>query len=270
MTSKALCVGINVYPGGQNNLQGCVNDAKAWAELLVEHYAVPRGDVKVLLDTEATKAKIVAGLKALLARAKAADRLVFTNASHGTYVADDSGDEEYDQAICPYDCDKHLLIDDELRELFAELPAGVSLSVISDSCHSGTLTRAAVADAAPGTPFKDDRRVRFLNPVHLGRRALKDPGKAKARGRERFPEAKMKEVLLSGCDPTEYSYDALIEGTYHGALTAMALSVIRAANYEITWQQLHTRVRSLLDAADYPQHPQLEGNSTNKKKHIFS
>lgn len=263
MAGKALCVGINEYPGGQDDLKGCVNDAKAWAGLLVEHYDFPRADVKVLLDAQATKARIVAGLKALLAGAKSGERLVFTNASHGTYVADDSGDEEYDQAICPYDCDKHLLIDDELRELFAGLPAGVSLSVISDSCHSGTLTRA-------GAQFQDDRRVRFLDPTHLGRRALKDPGRARARGRERYPQAKMKEVLLSGCDPSEFSYDALIDGTYHGALTAMALAAIRAANYEITWQQLHARACSLLDAADYPQHPQLEGTGANKKKRIFS
>lgn len=226
--------------------------------------------MNVLLDSQATKARIVAGLKALLAKAKAGDRLVFTNASHGTYVADDSGDEEYDEAICPYDCDKHLLVDDELRELFAGLPGGVGLSVIADSCHSGTITRAAVADSAPGLPFKDDRRVRFLNPQHLGKRALKDPGKAKARGPQRYPQAQMKEILLAGCDPTEFSYDAVIEGTYHGALTAMALTAIRAANYTITWQQLHARVCSLLDAADYPQHPQLEGNSANKKKPIFS
>lgn len=270
MASKALCIGINQYPAGRDDLKGCVNDARAWAGLLVEHYGFPPADVKVLLDAEATKAKIVAGLKALLARAKAGDRLVFTNASHGTYVADDTGDEEYDEAICPYDCDKHLLIDDELRELFAGLPTGVSLSVISDSCHSGTLTRAALADAAPGMPFKDDRRVRFLNPAHLGRRALKAPGKAKARDRQRYPQAQMKEILLSGCDPTEYSYDALIDGAYHGALTAMALTAIRSANYEITWQQLHARVCSLLDAGDFPQHPQLEGSSANKKKRIFS
>lgn len=43
MTSKALCVGINDYPGSGNDLKGCVNDAKAWAELLIEHYGFPRG-----------------------------------------------------------------------------------------------------------------------------------------------------------------------------------------------------------------------------------
>jgi hypothetical protein len=50
----------------------------------------------------------------------------------------------------------------------------------------------------------------------------------------------------------------------------MALTAIREANYDITWQKLHSRVCSLLDAGDYPQHPQLEGNSANKKKRIFS
>lgn len=270
MARKALCVGINDYPGTEDDLSGCVNDARAWAALLIGHYGFPASDVKILVDSQATKAKMVAGLKALLARAKSGDQLVFTNASHGTYVVDDSGDEEYDEAICPFDCDKHLLIDDELRELFAGLPEGVRLSVISDSCHSGTLTRAAVADAAPGVPFSDYRRVRFLNPAHLGRRVLRDPGTAQSRGRQRYPQAKMKEILLAGCDPTEYSYDAFIDGNYHGAMTAMALTAIREANYDITWQQLHSRVCSLLDAGDYPQHPQLEGNSTNKKKRIFS
>ena len=37
MAKKALCVGINNYPGTQNDLNGCVNDANAWAGLLVAH-----------------------------------------------------------------------------------------------------------------------------------------------------------------------------------------------------------------------------------------
>ncbi len=31
---KALCIGINNYPGISNDLKGCVNDANDWAELL--------------------------------------------------------------------------------------------------------------------------------------------------------------------------------------------------------------------------------------------
>jgi len=31
MAKKALCIGINDYPGTQNDLSGCVNDANDWA-----------------------------------------------------------------------------------------------------------------------------------------------------------------------------------------------------------------------------------------------
>jgi hypothetical protein len=269
MAKRAVCVGINDYPGNANDLNGCVNDAKAWSQLLTSRYGFPAGDVKVLLDAQATKANMMAGLRSLLAGARAGDILVFTVSSHGTYVADTSGDEAYDEAICPYDCDTNLILDDELRELFAGTPDGVSLMVIADCCHSGTLTRAAVADAVPGMRVPDERRARFLNPAHLKRAVLQDPWTAQPRRRQKYPQAAMKDVLFSGCRPTEYSYDARIEGVYHGAMTAMAMKAI-AENPHITWQQLQTRVQSLLDAADYPQHPQLEGTAANKKKPILT
>jgi len=30
MSKRAVCVGINDYPGVENDLNGCVNDARAW------------------------------------------------------------------------------------------------------------------------------------------------------------------------------------------------------------------------------------------------
>ena len=35
---RALCVGINDYPVAGADLKGCVNDAKAWAALLIDHF----------------------------------------------------------------------------------------------------------------------------------------------------------------------------------------------------------------------------------------
>jgi hypothetical protein len=266
MAKQALCVGINDYPGTNNDLSGCVNDANAWAALLAEHYGFARTDVKILLDAQATKSAIMAGLKALLAKSKAGDILVFMLAGHGTYVADESGDEEdYDEAMCPHDCDRNLILDDELRELFGGMANGVSLTVIADCCHSGTITRAA-----EGGGGADDRRARFLNPQAIGRKALADPRAAAAKRAAKPTQTAMKEVLLSGCSPTEYSYDARLGDKYHGAMTFHALKAIAAANHKISWADLHTRTRSLLDAARYPQHPQLEGTAANKKKPIFT
>src|SRR5512136_3264192 len=82
MSKKALCVGINDYPYDGSDLNGCINDAKAWAELLTAHFDFPSSDVKLLLDSQATKANVIAGLKALLTGAKAGDVLVYTNSSH--------------------------------------------------------------------------------------------------------------------------------------------------------------------------------------------
>jgi hypothetical protein len=271
MSKKALCVGINDYPYDGSDLNGCVNDAKAWADLLVSHFNFPKSNLKLLLDAEATKAKIIAGLKNLLTGASPGDVLVFTNSSHGTYVADTSGDEEmYDEALCPYDCADNLIVDDDLRVLFSNLPKGVSCIVISDSCFSGTVTRAAVAEVIPGLKTPDDRRVRFLNPALMGQRVLENPWRAKPKAKQKYPESKMKEILLSGCTDKEYSYDALIGGIYHGAMTYFALKAIQEANYQITFQQLHTRLLNFLDLAGYPQHPQLEGRKPNKKKLAFA
>ncbi|MCI0470906.1 MAG: caspase family protein [Candidatus Aminicenantes bacterium] len=271
MAKKAFCVGINDYPYDGSDLNGCVNDAHAWAELLKNHFDFPGSDVKLITDEGATKKNIMDGIKNLLTGARAGDVLVFTNSSHGTYIADTDGDEEqYDEALCPVDVADNLIVDDELRRLFVDIPEGVHLTVISDSCHSGTVTRVVLGDIIPGLRTPDDRRVRFLNPALRGEQILSNPWKAKAKKKEKFPESKMKEILLSGCTSREYSYDALIAGSYHGGMTYFANKAILEANYKITYAQLIERVNFFLEQAGYPQHPQLEGNMQNKKRQIFT
>jgi metacaspase-1 len=265
MAKKALCVGINDYPyGNENDLNGCVNDAREWAQLLKKHFGFT--DVKLLLNAQATKANILASLKDLLADAKAGDVLVFTNASHGTYVADTDGDEpKYDEALCPYDVDKNLILDDELRVLFADLPKGVGLTVISDSCHSGSVTRAVVGD----TP--DQRRRRFLHPALRGAKALTPAELNKAaRKKEKFPEEGMNEILLSGCKSNQYSSDALIGSKFQGAMSYYAIKAITEANYQLTYEELLTELIPLLEEEGYDQIPQLEGKAAHKRKQIFT
>jgi metacaspase-1 len=260
---RALCVGINDYPYADNDLKGCVNDAKAWASLLKGPFGFAGSDVKMLLDNQATKKNVVAALKDLLAGARPGDVIVFTNSSHGSYRADKDGDEEkYDELLCPYDIDDNDITDDELRELIAGVKDGVRLTVILDNCFSGTATRAA------DRPTPDDRRRRFLNPSLRGLPVLDNPFTARSKVRTKYPESNMREVLLSGCSDREYSYDALIEGTYHGAMTYYALQAIKAARNKLTYQQLHDALKGLI--TDYPQSPQLEGKGANKGRQIFS
>jgi hypothetical protein len=173
---RALCVGINDYPYKDNDLKGCVNDARAWASLLTDHFDFPAKNVTVLIDKQATKRGTLSALKSLFTRAKAGDVLVFTNSSHGSYVVDKDGDEErYDEVLCPYDIDDNDIVDDELRALIEDLPKGVRLSVVLDNCFSGTATRARM-----NTP--DDRRIRFLSPVLRGLPVLDTRGRPNGSG----------------------------------------------------------------------------------------
>jgi hypothetical protein len=262
MTKKALCVGINDYPfGEENDLRGCVNDANDWASLLKNHFGFT--DVKQLLNSDATKAKVITGIKDLLNGAKAGDILVFTNASHGTYLADTDGDEDkYDEAICPYDTDSNLLVDDELRNLFKNIPKGVQLSVISDSCHSGSVTRVMV---------NEYRRNRQLNPRVFGGTELSPEQLRTARAKkEKYPESGMKEILLSGCKSNQTSADAYINNDYHGAMSYHAIKTITDADYNLTYADLQKRLVSLLEDENYDQVPQLEGTDEFKNRRVFT
>ena len=262
MTKKALCVGINDYPFGEaNDLMGCVNDANDWSNLLRNHFDFT--DVKQLLNSDATKANMISGLKDLLAGASNGDVLVFTNASHGTYLADKDGDEpKFDEAICPYDTDSELLVDDELRNLFLNIPKGVRLTVISDSCHSGSVTRVAVDQY---------RRNRQLNPRLLGNPVLSPSEMRNARGnKEKFPESSMNEILLSGCKSNQTSADAHIANDFHGAMSYYAIKAITDAGYNLTYTELHDALLPLLEEENYDQIPQLEGKDEYKKRQLFT
>ena len=138
MAKKALCIGINNYPGTHMDLQGCVNDAQDWSAALIE-----RGyKTTLLLDDKATKAAMVDAMSKLIASGAKGDSLIITFSGHGTYQPDTDGDEVdgLDEALCPYDLQTNgsALIDDEIKTLFAARKGGVRLLLIADSCHSGS------------------------------------------------------------------------------------------------------------------------------------
>jgi hypothetical protein len=243
---KAVCVGINNYPGTANDLQGCVNDANDWCALLTEYGF----EASLMLDSQATRQNIKTALDSLVASASEGDVVVFTYSGHGTQVFDWSGDEgdSYDEAIYVYD---GTILDDELRVIVDGLDPRATLVVISDSCFSGSVTRLIPENARP----------RFM-PV--------DGVSENRMVRQRFllPESGMPEILVSGCSDSEYSYDAEIDGRYNGAMSAMALRVIRQ-NPGLTYNEFYARLRGYLPSSAYPQTPQLEGLDAHKKTLLF-
>jgi len=242
---KAICVGINNYPGISNDLKGCVNDANDWANLL----EFSGFQIEKILDEQATKENILNALDDLVTNATSGDQIVFTYSGHGTSVADTSGDEvdSYDEALYVYD---GVLLDDELRTIIQKLNPDVHMVVISDSCFSGTVTRALNTDVA---------KPRYVKTEDI-------PAEAKLKKRFLSKED-MIEILLSGCTDSEYSYDAYMNGRWNGAMSASALSVIQKGQ---TYNEFYAFLREILPSSEYPQTPQLEGFDENKNRTVFA
>jgi hypothetical protein len=266
MGKRAVCVGINEYPTASLALRGCVNDAEGWARLLSEHFDFARKDIRLITDADATKETILGALDDLLAGASSGDVLVFTNSSHGTYRVDESGDDDvYDEALVPYDGADDVIIDDELRERFGALARGVRATVILDSCHSGSGTRAA------GDLDHPDRRARFCDPRELGRRALDDVREsARPRRRAGTAGSPMRELLLAGSRADQYSFDDRFGDRFEGAMSHYAQALIRGAGYRISYERLHEQLGAALRDAQFEQDPQLEGRTTAKRRQVFT
>jgi metacaspase-1 len=243
---KAICIGINNYPGTANDLQGCINDANDWAALLLGFGF----SVNTMLDAQATRQNVRAALGDLVSAAGAGDVVVFTYSGHGTQVFDTSGDEgdTYDEAIYVYD---GAVLDDDLRAIINNINPQATLVVISDSCFSGTVTRLAPQAGRP----------RYMPPVAM-------PARSVVKQHFLLPEASMPEILISGCTDSEYSYDADFNGRPNGAMSALAMRVIKE-NPQATYSEFFSSLRKLLPSSTYPQSPQLEGSQTNKDRLLF-
>ena len=277
MARNALCIGINNYPGTQMDLQGCVNDANDWAAALAA-----RGfKVAKLLDEQATKAAMVKAMNDLIGTAGKGDSLVITFSGHGTYQPDEDGDEVdgLDEALCPYDLQTNgaALVDDEIRAIFGARKAGVRLVLISDSCHSGTVTRAAKAEKDADTrprfmPMGNWLPARLLPKDRAGKPATTMVAPAGTSPLLGAYSNKLGDLLLSGCKegPNNYSYDARIAGRFNGAFTHYALKALKALKEGATYADWHKAIVKYLPSASYPQSPQIVGSAGARQGKVLA
>jgi metacaspase-1 len=265
----ALCIGINDYPGTDSDLSGCVNDAHDWGAALTA-----RGfSVTTVLDAAATGKAMRREIAGVVGAAGAGDLVVVQYAGHGSFVKDDDGDEPdgTDECLCPHDIRENgPLIDDELSELFAARAAGVRVVLISDSCHSGTVARFAPITTPPTTRGDSPpaRMVRFLPPgTFLSTREADRLG-VRSR-RPASPPGRHHALLMSGCQDTEYSYDAWVEGRPNGIFTFVALRELAKLPPAATYKDWHAAIRTVLPSRQYPQSPNLYGTSSMKRWKVF-
>lgn len=278
MAKKAVLIGINRYRMPGADLRGCVSDVNNVAGLLKKSYGFKPGDIQTLTDFDATKKAIEQAIAGLVRGGQRGDVLLVHFSGHGSNVPDDNGDEadQRDEILCPTDLDwKNPLRDDWLRKTFDSMKAGVSLTVITDCCHSGTITRAVSPPDAPMIerylPSPWD-----LVAVESGRRLR---GKTRATLRKSSPAARKKrdivpaeipEVLISGCRADQTSADAAIAGGYHGALTYYLVESLNEAKAPPTYRQLHDKTTAKLRRGRYDQVPQFEGTRARLEQPFLS
>lgn len=121
-------------------LEAAENDARSWRNVASYYFQ----DRQELIGKQATSAAVIAHLTTAAAKLQAGDQFLLTYSGHGGQLPDDNGDERddgLDETWVLYDRE---LLDDELYSLLAKFAPGVRVLVISDSCHSGTVTRGRI------------------------------------------------------------------------------------------------------------------------------
>jgi hypothetical protein len=284
---RALLVGINDYPGTQNDLHGCVNDITNLYDVLVKYFGFASADIVMLSDKRATRQAVLAGLKGLVAKSGAGDSLVFHYSGHGSQVRDTDGDEladGLDEIICPWDFDWSgtYIKDDDFKGIFGGLPKGVSLEVILDSCHSGTGTREMIIDRTslrgPQAALLDENAL-WASSHCIRPRYLAPPADIALRADDIFGDTLKKRrigekgalnhVLWAACRSDQYSADADVGGKPGGAFTYFFCRHIRDTAGKVSRSDLIKLVRASLKHEGFSQVPQLECPEDLRKTGVF-
>lgn len=263
---RSLHIGINNYPGTGSDLSGCVNDANDWREALEKRHFSPSS----LLDSEAKKSDMVEAISKIVSDTGRDDIAVITYSGHGTWVPDEDDDEAdgRDEALCPNDIAQgNVLIDDELYDIFSSRKRGARIIFISDSCHSGTVSRASYR--MPGTENDDWKfpKIKFLAPeLYLKNNRVLLSRAQRVESKSAHGKIRAASLLLAGCKDTEYSYDAWFNGRANGAFTYAALQALDKLTSDATYRDWYKEIRKILPHIQYPQTPQIVASRYQKNK----
>lgn len=241
----AVLIGIEAYPNlpkqaGQNvALPGPSNDVKHMTSMLIDRFGFDRANIRTIQDSGATHDGIEAAVRDwLTGRAKQGDTALVFFSGHGTQVKDVNGDEPdgLDEAFVCNDIDdkrfaaKQLVLDDELAEWVSAMSVkGVEVVLITDCCHSGTISR----------DFTGSAISKFLHLSNTNSARLQKELKADARISKSTGEAGAKTTLIAACRDDQTASTASFPRTgWMGALTYNLTRLMDRPGYAPTYSQL--------------------------------
>ncbi|GAA1061445.1 caspase family protein [Agromyces bracchium] len=251
-TMKSLHVGLNAVDpksyGAPYELLACEADAADMRAL-----AEARGaEAAVILTADATCDAVLQAMQDAADELVAGDMFFITYSGHGGQVPDVDGEEPdfLDETWCLFDSQ---LRDDDINAALASFTEGVQILVLSDSCHSGTVSRGIAmsrdANLVDSGPAKS-KRLPLTSTVrefesHEGR----------YHGRATAPKSAVRATgaLISGCLDDQESKDGAVNGAFTGAL----LRVWDDGAFSGDHSQLHQAIKQNLREGGFEQEPNL-------------
>lgn len=259
-TRRAMLVGINTYapPEDQQaavsrkwrDLDGAANDVVTMEAILRDKFRFT--EIHALTNREATRDAILQNIDAWLVEpSQPGDIVVFYYAGHGSQVRNTATSEAdgLDETIVPADSwtGAQDIRDKELRDAFNKLLArGVSVTMIFDSCHSGSITRGLASG-----------KSRYIEPSPLVVEDSSNPPAPVERGALVISAAQDDEVARELADE---------EGNPRGAFTWSLSRAIATAAPGESAEQLFLRARAILRSTGATQEPVIAGNAERRRQ----
>jgi len=248
MKAVSLHIGINVvdkkfYGSNVPELEMCEFDMLRTLDLMKElGYEVNRP----LVNSDATIDNILSSILELGNLAGKGGTLLISYSGHGAPLDSSEGtvddDEAEDQAWVTYD---GFLVDDRINECFSQLPEGLRVILISDSCFSGSISRFA----KPGLRAKsiDKRQVKaILNRNNLTVQDLKMKGP--------IPVPKASIILLSASTDKQFAFEDDKGGLYTSAMLKTFGELKSTNRTSVNYEEFQ---RIILDKIKGSQQPQI-------------
>jgi hypothetical protein len=265
---KALIIGIDIYKpenavtaasagrASWMNLDGCVNDATAVRDLVVAKYGFLNANTTTLFNEQATRARIISELKKLASEAKKGDVIFVYYAGHGSQVYNSLSPEsdKKDESIVPSDSYKGAadIRDKELAALFNQiLDKGALLTVIFDSCHSGSIGRGFL---------NEPPKMRFIEESRTDAKDSYVPVRPETRNA----------LILSAAQDFEFAKEQRDENNIpHGAFTIALLRALQQLSPDASVSNIYTSITSIMKYYGKTQEPVLAANDLRKAGTLF-
>lgn len=265
--NKALIIGIDIYkPANTNtsnttrsvwrNLNGCVNDAQAMKDIVMAKYGFASQNITELYNEQASRENILAQLNQLITTSQRDDIVFIYYAGHGSQMQNSLSSEKdkKDETIVPADAYKGVadIRDKELAVLFnLLLDKGVVLTVIFDSCHSGSAGRGQLFEIT-STRYLEENTLDAKDPI--------EPLRPEDRGA----------LILSAAQDFEFAKEIKDENnTIHGAFTLALLKAFQQTTATASAEMLFSSTQSIMKYFGKTQEPVIAGSETRRKANLF-